>query len=214
MAYCTEDDIRLMTNVVSGDISDADVTSLIAEATTQVNQDINVQIEREFVSYIDNTRENKIDGSNTVYYVRNWKGRFLADRDNSGTVTIADVKVYQVDGDGNETVLTVSAVDDDDCKITLSSAPSADKDLYIDYAYSLVREGTVDPRVKLATVFLTAAYCYAKLNIGCSPSVAFGSTRITKDMESFSHYYQRYLDIIAQINSLEEVHSKVSEDTF
>ena len=214
MVYCTYSDINLMTNITTNDIANADITSLIAESTVQVNSDINVQVTREYVSYIDQTRPNLIDGSNKVFYVRNWKGYHLADLNNDGAVTTSDVIFYQVASDGTETQLTVSAVDDEAGKITLTTAPQPDKRYYIDYAYSIVREGTVDSRVKLATIFLTAAYCYAKLNIGCSPNVSFGSTRITKDMASFSHYYQRYLDIISQINSLEEVHSKVSEDTF
>jgi len=212
--YCSGDNVSVITNITTDDISSADMTNIIAQATVQVNQDINVQVERERISYIDETRENKIDSSNTTYYVRNWKGKFLADRNNDGSVTTSDVIVYQVSSDGTETTPTISSIDDDACSVTLETAPSANNEYYISYAYTPVREGTVDSRVKLSTIFLTAAFCYAKLNIGCAPSVSFGSTRITKHMDSFKHYYDRYLDIIAQINSLEEIHSKVSEDTF
>ena len=212
--YCTASDVRLLTNLTTTDISNSDMISIIAQATTQLNQDINVYVHREFVSYIDQTRDNLINGSNTNFYVRNWKGKFLADRNNDGSVTTSDIIVYQVDSDGNETTPTISSIDDDDCKITLTTAPTSNNRYYIEYAYSSVREGTVDPRVRLATIFLASAYGYAKTTIGCAPNVSFGSTRVTKDMNSFSHYYQRYLDIISQINSLEEVHSKVSEDTF
>jgi len=203
-----------MTNITTTDVSSADMTNLIAQSTIQVNQDINVTVHREFVSYIDQTRNNYINGTNTEFYVRNWNGYHLADSNNDGSVTTSDVIFYQVTSAGVETQLTVSSIDDENCKITLSSAPSPGNRYYIDYAYSVVEEDTPDPRVKLATIFLTAAYCYAKLNIGCAPNVSFGSVRVTKDMDSFNHYYQRYLDVISQINSLEEVHSKLSDNTF
>jgi len=208
--------LNLITNIDSNDVGNTDVTALILKATKQLNSDINVQVIRENIDYIDNTRQNKRDSSNTTYYVKNWKGKFLADMDNDGEITKDDIIFYQVTSDGTETELTVSSVDDDACSITLSSAPSPSNTYYITYAYSRVRQlaDSVDSKVNLASIFLTAAYCYAKLNIGCAPSVSFGSTKITKDMQSFSHYYQRYLDMVNQINSLEEIHSKVSEDTF
>jgi hypothetical protein len=202
MAFTTYTDVRLMSNLSTSDISNTDITSIITEATSQLNNDINIGVTREFVSPIDSTRENKIDGSNTAYYVQNWYGKYLADRNNDGSVTTADVIVYQVDSNGTETVLTVSAVDDDDCKITLSSAPSSGVQLYITYSYSFVRQGTVDSRVKLATTFLTIAYCYAKINWGRSPSLQFGSTKILRHMDSFKLYYDRYLEVIKQIQSI------------
>ena len=216
MAYCVYQDINLMTNIVVADIANADITSLITEATRQVNDALNILVVREPIDFIDNTRSNDIDGTNKTFYVKNWYGKFLADMNNDGEITKDDVIVYQVASDGTETTPTITSVDDDACSVTLETAPTANNNYYITYSYSPVRQITsyVDPRLKLATVFLTAAFCYAKLNIGCSPSVTFGSTRITKDMDSFSHYYQRYLDIISQINSVEEIHSKVSEDTF
>lgn|SRR3990167_2914987 len=211
--YCSGDDVRVMTNITTTDISSGDMTNLIAQSTAQVNSDLNVQIIREYIYHIDETRDNLINGSNTTFYTRNWRGKFLADMNNDGSVTTSDLTVYQVTGDGTETIPTIASINDVNNSFTMSTAPQPDKRYYVTYSYSPVREGTVDPRVKLATIFLTAAFCYAKLNIGFAPSVSFGSTRVTKDMNAFDHYYQRYLDIIAQINSLEEVHSKVSEDT-
>jgi len=194
MAYATYSDVFLHTNLTTNDISNADVTSIITNATVKLNSDINTKVTREFVSPIDNTRENKIDGSNIEFYVQNWSGKYLADMNNDGEITIADVIVRQVTTTGTESTLTVSSVDDDDCKITLSSAPSSGVYLYVDYAYSHVRQldGSVDNRIKMACVWLTAAYCYAKLNIGRAPSVGFGSTRLTRDMDSYKKYMELY----------------------
>lgn len=204
MVYCTYSDVRLLTNLTTSDISDANITSIIAEATSQLNSDFNIEVIREPVYPIDDTRENKIDGSNTIYYTRNWFGKFLADRNNDGNVTTADVTVYQVDNNGNETTLTISSIDDDDCKITLSSAPTSGVDLYITYSYSYIRQlsGSVDNRVKLACVLLSAAYCYAKVNWGRPLSSQFGSTKLERHMDSFNLYYQRYLELVKQIHQI------------
>jgi len=202
MAFTDATTVRLLSNLTTSDVSDADVASIITQATAQINSDLNIKITREPVYPIDKVRENLIDGSNTVYYTRNWFGVYLADTDNSGVVDTSDVIVYQVDANGNETTLTVSAVDDDDCKITLNSAPSSGVELYISYSYSYVRQGTVDARLKLATTFLTIAYCYAKINFGRPLSEQFGSTKLMRHMDSFKEYYDRYLDIIRQIQSI------------
>lgn len=205
MAYAVTADVRLMTNLTTSDIGDSDMTSLIGEATSQVNSDVLVKIVREFVSPIDSVRQNLIDGSNTIYYVRNWRGKFLGDLDNDGDVDTSDVIVHQIDTDGKtETELTINAIDDDDGKITLSSAPGSGVRLFITYSFGWVRAlaGSVDPRLKLATTLLTAAYCYAKINFGRAPMSQYGSTRLTRHMESFNLYYQRYLDLIKQIQQL------------
>jgi len=201
MAYAVYGDLNLLTNITSSDVANADVTSLISYATYQLNHDINTKVIRERVDYLDNTRENKIDGSNTYYYVKNWKGNYLADNDDDGDVGTSDVKVYQVASDGTETALTVSAVDVDDCKITLSSAPSSGVNLYITYSYAPVDESTPDPLIKMACVYLTAFLCYSKINVGKAPQVVFGNTRIFRHLKSANEYYLRYQQIIKQINS-------------
>ncbi len=204
MALTDTTTVRLLTNLTTSDISDDDISSIITQATAQINSDINIKIIREFITGIDKTRENKIDGSNTNYYVRNWYGTFLADNNNDGVVDVSDVIVYQVNSAGTESVLTISAIDDDDCKITLSSAPSSGVRLYVTYSYSYVRQlvGSVDARLKLAATLLTSAYCYAKINFGRPLSEQFGSTKLVRHMDSFNQYYNRYLELVKQIQSL------------
>jgi len=199
--YCTYSDVNTMSNITSSDISNDDVTSIIAEAVNEINSLINVRVTREKVNYIDGTRENKVDGSNTNYYIKNWRGKYLADMDSDGAVDTSDVIVYLVDSDGTETTATVSAVDVDDCKITLSSAPSSEYDIYITYEWCLRNPSTPDPLIKLACTYLSIAYCYAKINLGRAPQVAFGNTKIYRHMESFDKYYNLAMNIINKINS-------------
>ena len=201
MAYCNYSDVNLMTNITSNDIADVDITSLIAEATKELNRLINVFIVREKIDYIDETRENKIDGSNTTYYVKNWKGKYLADMDNDGDVDTDDIIVYQVASDGTETKLTVSSVDADDCKFILNSAPSSGVKLYVTYEWCYKDPSVPDPLIKLACILITSAYCYGKINIGMAPQTAFGNVKIYRHINSFDIYYKRFLEVVSKINN-------------
>jgi len=201
MAYIVYGDVHTMTNITSSDISNADITSISAEATKELNGYINTRVTRERVDYIDETRENKIDGSNTSYYVKNWKGKYLADRDDDGSVSTSDVIVYLVDSNGTETTATVSAIDATNCKITLSSAPSSDYDVYITYEWCYRDPSTPDPLIKLACIYFTACYCYAKINIGRSPQVAFGNSRFYRHINSYRIYHDMAMNIVNEINN-------------
>jgi len=205
MAYTTYDQINLLANIDINDIPNATITSIIAEATKELNRMINTRVVRERVEYIDSTRENKLDGSNTIFYVKNWKGKFLADSDNDGSVGTSDVIVYQVSSDGTETKPTISAIDVDDCYVNLSSAPTAGVLLYITYEWCFKNPSTPDPLIKLACTLLSTAYCYAKLNVGMAPQQG--------PKNSYEHYYKRFLNIVRQINN-EMPTFLESEETF
>lgn len=201
MAYCTYNEVNDLTNVTSSDIANADITKIIAKATVELNSKINIPEKREYVSYIDSTRKNTIDGSNTTFYVQNWNGKFLADNDNDGDVDTSDITVYQVDSNGVETTLTVSSVTHNLGKFVLSSAPIPGVSLYVTYSWCYKDVSTPDNLVKLACIFLTAAYCYGKLNIGRAPTLKVGSKTITRDMKSPESYREMAYSLINDINN-------------
>lgn len=200
MVYCDENDLRLMTNLSTSDVSNANVISLITEATAELNRMINVREVREVIDYIDSTRKNSINNSNTTFYVRNWKGKYLADMNNDGDVDTSDIIVYQVDSNGTETTLTVSSVDHDDGKFVLSSAPTTGVRLYVTYEWCQKDVSTPDKLVKMACVFLTASYIYGKINIGRSPDQSWGNKSIKRDMNSPNYYRKIAMKLVDQIN--------------
>jgi len=200
MALCTYSEVNDLTNVTSSDIANADITKIIAKATVELNRLINVKEIRERVDYIDSTRKNTRDSSNTTFYVRNWKGKFLADRDNDGDVDTSDLIVYQVDSDGVETTLTVSSITHNEGKFVLSTAPSSEVRLYVTYEWCYKDVSTPDPLVKLACIYLTASYCYGKLNIGRAPKLKVGSKSIERDMKSPEYYRMMAYSLINSIN--------------
>ena len=53
MVYCTYSDVNLITNISSSDISNADITSIIAQATVELNRKINIKVVRERLNHID-----------------------------------------------------------------------------------------------------------------------------------------------------------------
>ena len=201
VGYCSMADFRAVTNLSTSCISDADAYNLITMAAYQINGDLNTKVIRERVGYIDETRENKIDSSNTEYYIRNWKGKFLADFNNDSQVTTSDVVVYAVDSDGVETTQTISSIDVDDCKITLSSAPSSSDRLYITYSWSYINESTPAKDLRMACAFLTAALAQARINIGRAPQVSMGNIRLYRDMHAYDEFYSKYLNILRQMNT-------------
>lgn len=201
IGYCSLNNVREICNLTTSDISDTDLYALITKATIKINSEINTRVTRERVLPIDLTRENEINGVNTVYYVQNWKGNYLGDRDNDGDVDIYDVKVYQVASDGTETQPAVSSVDADDCKITLDSAPSSGVELYLSYDYSPFSMDEPDQQIRLACAQLTAAFAFNKLQRGLSPDQTFGNTKFKRDMEAGNSYYKDYKESITNILS-------------
>jgi len=200
MAYTTKEQVMRITNITASDISNTDLDNLITDATAQLNSDINTRVVREYVEYLDSTRENDINGSNTTYYVKNWKDKYIGDMNDDGSVDENDIKVYLVASDGTETEATVSSVTSDEGKFVLSSAPSSVK-IYVTYEWCFDDPSTPSKRIALACAFLTAAYCYAKINWGMSPEQAWGNTRFRRDMQSSNRWYQKYEAEISKINA-------------
>jgi len=206
--YCSTDDVRMLAGLTSSDVTDSQIYDIMTYAMAQLNHDISTKIIRERVSYLDDTRENKIDGSNTTYYIKNWKGHYLGDLDDDGTVDATDLKVYQVASDGTETELTISSVDEDACSITLSSIPVSGVELYITYCYTPVSVATPEPLIKMATSLLTSAWAFSKINVGKAVESNFGNVRFIRHMDSFENYYRKYLKIVEQINSIDIIRLK------
>lgn len=212
MSYCTVNDVRNLTGIETDDINDNDINTLINYAIAEMNAEINTKVIREKVRYIDSTRENKIDGSNTTFYVQWWKNHYIGDLDNDGDVDSDDVIFYLVDSDGTETTATVSSVDVSTGKITLSSAPDSDNNCYITYAKAPLDENTPHFLIKKACVELTAALCYMRIDKNQITRVKLGKWTIFKQPDIFKDYYNRYRDTIYLIQNKIATMAKASRE--
>ena len=197
--YCTPDDVRHITDLSDDDLSDNSLWNLIKDLTAQINRDISVEVIEETIDYIDASRENKIDGSNTVFYTKSSYDFYLGDRNNDGELTVADVVVYQYDSNNDKTELTVSAIDEIG-KVTLSSAPASSCDLKISYTYTPYSVATPHGLVKNAMMYLVAAYAYGKVDPANVKSITLGDLKVVQDAGGATRgLIMQYESIIDQI---------------
>lgn len=203
MTFTDYTNVRLLTGYTTTDIVDADITSLIAFSTAQLNADIQTKIVREEALYIDKTRTNYRDGSNTTFYVKNWKEFYLGDGNNDGVVSatspITDVSVVLLATDGTETAATVSTLTHDQGKITLSAAPASGVRVFITYFISPVDMSTPHNMIKLACSQLTGAIVATKLDTNKMQSWSVGKIRVTKPSQAFVEFYAKYKQTLEMI---------------
>jgi hypothetical protein len=208
--YCTIQDIRDVTNLSESDITDANICRLIALAGQHLNQQISVYIEDERVSSIDDEKTNDINGTNTTFYTVYYP---VGDFNNTFKVTTSDIKVYEIDSSttpATRTELTVSSITPNTGGFVLSTAPTADKKLLLTYRYVPLSVSDPHPLIRLACMFLTAAFAYQKINVGKSPRFKMGNVQIQRDMDSFKTYMQRYSEILLDINNRSMVDIKTA----
>jgi len=200
MALTTVSEVRRISNVTSSEVSDSIISNLILEATKELMRKINTKVTRERILYIDNTRENKIDGDNTTYYIKKWYGNYLGDTNLDGTVDTDDITVYAVHDDGTETTATVSSVTYNEGKFVLSSAYSSSYKLFVSYTYTPIDPMTPDALLGLAASYLTSAYAYLKRDAGIDGSVKFGNVTISQKLSAgYGEYMKKYKDIMKEV---------------
>lgn len=117
-----------------------EITAIIVLASKRVMRDVTRRVKREKnLDFLPKWAGNKdgdwgqTNGSNKVFFMKNVP---LADFDNDGTYT-DDIRVdiLDTDTDGWSENATVSAVDQRRGKVTLTTAPSNNDDVYMDYYY-------------------------------------------------------------------------------
>ena len=198
--YCSVEDVRDITSIDSGQLSDTAVAKLITFASNQINSDMQIHHEDEEILYIDDEKENEIDGTNTEFYTKFFP---VGDLNNDFDVDENDVNVYSIDNEGTRTLLTVSSLTPTNGKITLSSAPSSDiAKLLVTYKQSQLRldRSNLHPLVKTACSLLAGAWAFSKLNTGKSPHWRIGNTLVFRDTQAFNVMMNRYKQILMNIN--------------
>ncbi len=202
MVWTNASDVRLLTGLTTSDISDDDLNSLIIAAQKEVLLQINNKVVREKVEFIDETRKNEINGTNTTYYIKNWEGNFISDYNYDLSVDTSDIVIVSVDSDGVELSVTTDTVTYNSGKFTIATAPN-NVDLFIDYVWTYFNPSTPDPLLKLATEYLAGAYSYMRIDSSQKKQVKFGNVSLTNGTGRDSAYfflYNKYMDIIRQLN--------------
>jgi hypothetical protein len=188
-----------MTNITSSQVSDTQLALLIEMASAQLNADIAIKHEDERVQYIDEVKTNDIDGATLTYYSKNYP---IGDRNNSYKLTTSDVHAYVIDADNNKNLQTVTSITADEGKFVLSRAPLATEELYITYYSTNVLTDPPHRLVKLATIWLTAAFAYSKINIGKAPRFKEGPLTVFRDTTAHKEYMSRYYEAVYKITKI------------
>ena len=200
--YCSVDDVRAATGLNALDISDTAIYELMKLIVIpQINHEIGVKVIREKVEYIDDTRENDIDGTTTTFYVRNWEKYYIGDLDDDGDVDTSDIIVTLVASDDTESTATVSSVDQDDGKFVLSSAPASSDEVYVTYTYTPISVSDPNRLIRLAATYLTAAGAFTRIDAKKLQNFAIGKLRIGKQSDAYKIFFDKYMEIINQIKS-------------
>jgi len=203
--YCTVDDIRTVTNIKPSQISDTQLANLIEFAAAQLNSDINVYHEDEVVSYIDETKSNEVDGTNLKFFTKHYP---IGDMNNDFRVNTSDIRVFQVDSQGNKSELGLSQINAETGEFRLNDAPTSDKKLYLKYFSTQRLVDPTDALVKMACILLTAAWGYSKLNIGKADRFRMGSMTVFRDTDAYHEYYMKYMKMVTAINDRSMVASE------
>ena len=213
-AYCTIDDVKEIMDVPST-ITDISIFKLARIASLHLNQDIQVHVYKEKIEYIDNIKTNKINGTNKVFYTKNWP---IGDMDNDFMVDEDDVTVYKVrtvNGEETETEVTVSSVDAENGKITLESAPESDSVLYVTYVYT-PRHYPVWPNthelIRRATAYLTAFLLKNKMqDESLITRYTIDRLTIVRSDEQTKHDYVKYRQLVEYMLGTMEVAERTSD---
>jgi hypothetical protein len=199
MAWSSVPDVRKIAGVTTSDFSDAQIQDFIVLAQKEVNSRILTRVVREPVIFIDSYRSNKIDGSNTTYFIKNWEGNYLADTNYDNTITISDVNVVQYNANTQvESAVTLSSINVPSCSFTVTSAVS-NVSLFVDYGYVGLDPVTPHPLLWNATTYLAASYLFIG-NDGFK--ITFGNVTIEpgKDGGKGKQLYDKFLELMNQLN--------------
>jgi hypothetical protein len=197
MAWSDISTIRYITGLTDDTFTDGQIQDFICLAQKEINSKLSTKITREIVEYIDKTRENKIDNSNTTYYVKNWKGNYLSDLNYDSEIDVNDIKIYSVASDGTETALTAYSIDYDNCSFTLSTAPT-NVTLYIDYSYIPFDPVTPHPFLQQVTSYLASSYMYVNDD---DSNIRFGNVSISSSGTSnYNKFYDKYERLMNELN--------------
>lgn len=145
---------------------DDNLSEIILSSNSKINSDLTIQVTEEKISYIDDIKTNKVDGSNKKFYVRNFFNKYFGDSNDDGAITKDDVEIIAKYSNGTKAILPVTSIDVADMGFTLTSAPASGTELYVTYKYSYFDMYTPDQRIKDLARYLCLMKCYFELEIG------------------------------------------------
>lgn len=181
MPYCVASDLRELVTFPSS-VLDADLTNYITRATRELNKRINIRIREEEVLFIDDWRQNDIDGVNVTFFTRSAPLFFLGDLNNDGSVTTADVQVRQYNNDSTFTDVTPATVDGNLSRFTLTTAPDQQtiQRMVVTYAFAPLSESDPDGMIAEACRQLGIGMALTGIHANDFKNVSLGRLRASR----------------------------------
>lgn len=199
--YAGTSDVRLISNLSTTDISDANLNSLITYAAEQINADIGVTL---FTKLGDpNYFVGDYDGSNKTFAL---KYSPLGDIDNNGTVNTSDIEVwYKANTADTYTKMTIgtatiATIDDDEMgKFTFTNSPSLSNNYIVKYVWFPIPFD--HPLIKRATIELTSYMAFLRGNLKDVTSYKLGKMEVKKTARhpGLVSFFDRYTQTLGQI---------------
>ena len=172
--------VRQITDISTSDLSDAKLMDLANYAWNDIMLRIGKRETLEEVQYIDQYRQNRVDGSNATFYTKNSFKRYSGDLNNDMELTTDDIEVWLYTPSTNSrsqaTVSTYSASG----QFVLSEAPPNGTKLYATYLHLPLSIDTLDPLIRDAVAFQTASFAYGKLDPQDYESISFRGLSIRR----------------------------------
>jgi hypothetical protein len=199
MPYASYSDVQLVSGLTTDDISNANITSLISYACALINAELQEYHEDEQVLYINNEKENAIDGVNKTFYTKNYP---IGDKNNDGTIGADDIYVYTLSSTGVRTNYVVSTISNDEIgKFTLTTAPSNLEVLYLTYYSSTVDMETPHALVKLACAQLASALAFSSFDVKKVSKFRVGKIAVTETSRAFQYFMEEYRKTLQRIRT-------------
>lgn len=190
-------DVRDLTGISTTIASDEVIGKLLPIAASQLNNDIQIRYEDWRVHTIDSYRENKVDGSNTTFYVPQDK-RPIGDYNDVGIISGGAVKAYVTRNDGgssarNRVPIIVETIDDAfQGKITLTSAPSQSDTLFLTWSFSPLDLVQPHPLIRKAISHLVASIASTRVDASKVSKFKVGKVTVTGQSEGASKHMANY----------------------
>ena len=197
--------VRQLSDLEVDDISDAKISDLALIAWRDLQSKVGVRVVLEKVEKIDSTRENSIDGSNTVFFTRNSYRRYMGDYDGDLALGIGDCEVWLIETNvSGKSEATVSAITSDG-KVTLETAPTASQEVYLNYIHLPLEFSPLDKMLLDATAYLTTAMAYGKLEARDYAKVGFRGLNIVRMPQGYNNFLHKYEAKVREIMSQDPI---------
>lgn len=219
MSYCSIQRIRLLTEIQSEDASDAELRDLRDEvAVPKLNEDINQDVKDEEIDYVDNGKDNDIDGSNKTFYLKEVHNSFreVGDLNDDAQIDSNDIEVYYIDNNDNRVTPNVASLDDASIgKFTLEEqngdaleADDISDGPYVTYTVAPTDVDTPARSIENACAYLTGALGYGKINAGNYDNFSIGSVSVNDSSDgSAEDQLKKYESNISRIGQKELIQS-------